>query len=164
MRHCLTPQSGQFRQQGKTNCPQTMDREGCLGYSTHRVPTPTTQLWVLRAPKHPSLQDSLQRRWWFRCHFTSKLSHGAVEYLPRDLWANSVGSQIQLLCPRRHSLGLGPVSGSMQNALASHLSQQIPPQLRTPAQQMALDICKGPAARTDSSFLEGNLPLVKLCS
>jgi len=54
-------------------------------------------------------------------HFTRKLSHGALKHLPRDLWANNVRCQIQLLCPSRHSLGRGPVSGSVLTEMTNQV-------------------------------------------
>lgn len=76
------------------------------GPASGSPPQPHNGVMLRGPPKHAALQDSLWRRWQFYHQFTSKLSHGAVEHLPRDLWANSARSQTQVLCPSRHSLGL----------------------------------------------------------
>lgn len=90
---------------------------GCFRVQHMQVPSPTPQ--PPPNAHHCKIPYKGTRSYH---HFTSTLSHGAVEYLPRDLWANSVISQIQLLCPSRHSLGLGPASGSMQKNLTNYLS------------------------------------------
>lgn len=114
--------------------PQALPGPSQAGHSGQQLHKPQDREGLLQAPAHAGPQPNpttsqnahhCKIPYKGTCsyhHFTSALSHGAAEYLPRDLWANSVRSQTQLLCPSRHSLGLGPASGSMQKNLTNYLS------------------------------------------
>lgn len=74
-------QAGHFGQQ----LHKPRNREGLLQVQHMQVPRPT--------PQPPPNAQHWKIPYKGTCshhHFTSTLSHGAVEYLPRDLWANSV--------------------------------------------------------------------------
>lgn len=81
-RHCRAPL--RLGTSGSSSTNHGTER-GCFRVQHMQVPRPT--------PQPPPNAQHWKIPYKGTCsyhHFTSTLSHGAVEYLPRDLWANSV--------------------------------------------------------------------------